>query len=165
MYFCTNWWNTLNVIWKLPRTRFFSLWPQSAQALVSFVLCIVAQSYPTLCNPMDCSPPSTFVHGDSPGKSTGVGSHALLQGVFPTQVSHTAGRFFTVWAGTLLYWGLTQIAKHFRNLLALQLLSIVTWPRFIIALKCRHLPVWSCLQIPALKVIYAISLFSQLHVK
>ena len=29
------------------------------------------------------------------GKNTGVGSHFLLQRIFPTQVSHTAGRFFT----------------------------------------------------------------------
>ena len=26
-----------------------------------------------------------FVHGDSPGQNTGVGCHALLQGIFPTQ--------------------------------------------------------------------------------
>ena len=32
---------------------------------------------------------------DSPGQNTGVGCHALLQGIFPTQVSHIAGRFFT----------------------------------------------------------------------
>ena len=31
-------------------------------------------------------------------KDTGVGSHSLLQGLFPIQVSHTAGRFFTLWA-------------------------------------------------------------------
>ena len=37
---------------------------------------------------MDCSPPSSSVHGDSPGKNTGVGCHALLQGSFPTQESH-----------------------------------------------------------------------------
>ena len=36
--------------------------------------------------PMDCSPLSSSVHGDSPGKNTrGVGCHALLQGIFPTQ--------------------------------------------------------------------------------
>ena len=29
--------------------------------------------------------PGSFVHGDSPGKNTGVGCHALLQGIFPTQ--------------------------------------------------------------------------------
>ena len=49
------------------------------------VLCLVAQSCLTLCDPMDCSPPGSSVHGDSPGKNTGVGCHALLQGIFPTQ--------------------------------------------------------------------------------
>ena len=48
------------------------------------VLCLVTQLYLTLCNPMDCNPPGTSVHGDSPGKNTGVGCHALLQGIFPT---------------------------------------------------------------------------------
>ena len=32
------------------------------------VLCLVAQSGPTLCDPMDCSPPGSSVHADSPGK-------------------------------------------------------------------------------------------------
>ena len=31
----------------------------------------------------------------SPGQNTGVGSFSLLQGIFPTQVSCIAGRFFT----------------------------------------------------------------------
>ena len=30
-----------------------------------------------------------------PGQNTGVDSLSLLQGIFPTQVSHIAGRFFT----------------------------------------------------------------------
>ena len=51
---------------------------------------------------MDCSPPGSSVLGDSPGKNTGVGCHALLQGIFPTQgstqVSLIASRLFTVWA-------------------------------------------------------------------
>ena len=33
---------------------------------------------------MDCSPPGSSVHGDSPG-NTGVGSLSLLQGIFQTQ--------------------------------------------------------------------------------
>ena len=33
---------------------------------------IVAQSRPTLCNPMNGSPPGSSVHWDSPGKNTGV---------------------------------------------------------------------------------------------
>ena len=52
-------------------------------------MCLVAQSCPTLCDPMDCSLPGSCVHGDSPGKNTGKGCHALLQGVFPTQGSNT----------------------------------------------------------------------------
>ena len=52
------------------------------------VLCLVAQSRPTLCDPMDCSLPGSSVHGDSPGKNTGVGCHAFLQGIFPTQGSN-----------------------------------------------------------------------------
>ena len=47
---------------------------------------------------MDYSPPGSSVHGDAPGKNIGVGRHALLQGIFPTQVSCIAGRFFTIWA-------------------------------------------------------------------
>ena len=51
-------------------------------------MCIRAQSLqscPTLCDPMDYSLPGFSVHGDSPGKGTGVGCHALLQGIFLTQ--------------------------------------------------------------------------------
>ena len=36
----------------------------------------------TLCDPMVCSPPGFSVLGDSPGKNTGVGCHALLQWIY-----------------------------------------------------------------------------------
>ena len=52
------------------------------------MLCWVPQLCPILCDPMDCSPPGTCVHGDSPGKNTRVGCHFLLQGLFPTQGSN-----------------------------------------------------------------------------
>ena len=42
------------------------------------MLCLVAHSCPMLCDPMDCSPPGSSVHGDYPGKNTAVGCHALL---------------------------------------------------------------------------------------
>ena len=48
----------------------------------------VAQSYPTLCDPIDCSLPGSEEPPSSrnfPGKSTGVGCHFLLQGILPTQ--------------------------------------------------------------------------------
>ena len=47
--------------------------------------CRRAQPCPILCNPMDCSLPGSSAHGNSPGKNTGVGCCALLQGIFSTQ--------------------------------------------------------------------------------
>ena len=44
-----------------------------------------AESCPTLCDPMDCSPPGFSLHETSPGKNIGVGCHAHLQGIFLTQ--------------------------------------------------------------------------------
>ena len=63
---------------------------------------LVAQSCLTLCNPMDCSPPGSFIHGI-------LQARILEWVVIPfsrgssrprdwTQVSHIADLFFTVWA-------------------------------------------------------------------
>ena len=53
------------------------------------MLCLVAESCLTLCDPMDCSPPGSSANGDSPGKNIEVGSHALLQEIFLTQGLNT----------------------------------------------------------------------------
>ena len=69
-------------------------------SLFSSIVCLVAQSCPTL-RPQA---PGSSVHGDSPGKNTGVGCRSLLQGIFPTQglnpCLHIACRFFTSRATT-----------------------------------------------------------------
>ena len=63
------------------------------------VLCLVAQLYSTLCDPMNCSPPGSSVYVDSPGKNTGAGCHASSTGSLQPrdgiQVSRIAGGFFT----------------------------------------------------------------------
>ena len=51
-------------------------------------VCFVALSCPDLCEPIDCSPPGSFVRGDSPGQNTGVGCHALPREIFPIQRSN-----------------------------------------------------------------------------
>ena len=51
---------------------------------VCAVLCLVTQSCPTLCDPMDCSPPGSSVHGILQARMM-ESCHALLQGIFPTQ--------------------------------------------------------------------------------
>ena len=67
-------------------TQIRDLLPQSP--LDTCLLVPVTQSCLTLCHPLDCNPPGSSVHGDSPGKNTGVGCHALLHGIFPTQGSN-----------------------------------------------------------------------------
>ena len=51
------------------------------------VLCCV-QLYLTLWDTMDYSPPGSSVYGIFPGKNTGMGCHALPQGIFLTQESN-----------------------------------------------------------------------------
>ena len=53
--------------------------------LSCFHCCLVTKSCPTLFDPMDCSPPGSSVHGDFPGKRTGVGCHFLLWGSSPAR--------------------------------------------------------------------------------
>ena len=74
-----------------PPPPYFS-WPLQpifiGKKCVLDLLCLVAQSCPTLCDPMDCSQPGSSAHGDSPGRNTEVGFHSFLQGIFPTQGSN-----------------------------------------------------------------------------
>ena len=46
----------------------------------------------------DSVTPWTIKFMDSPGQNIGVSRLSVLQGIFPTQVFHIAGRFFTSWA-------------------------------------------------------------------
>ena len=64
---------------------FFTAEPQGKPIYIYIVLCLVAQSSPTLFDSIDCSLPGSSVHGDPPGMNIVVGFHAILQGIFPTQ--------------------------------------------------------------------------------
>ena len=63
-------------------------------------LCLVAQLGPTLCNPMDYSLLGSTVHGILQVRKlewvTMPSSRGSSQPRDQTQVSHTAGRFFTI---------------------------------------------------------------------
>ena len=67
-----------------------------------FVLGLVTQLCPTLCDPMDCSPPGSSVHGilqaRIPEWAAMPSSKISFQPRNRTQVSCTAGKFFTVLA-------------------------------------------------------------------
>ena len=64
--------NLLMILWTIGLLRIHLFCP---------VWCLVAQSCPTLCNPMNGSLPGSSVHGNSPGKNTGVGCDGGKVGV------------------------------------------------------------------------------------
>ena len=96
-------------------------------------LCLVAQSCSTICDPMDCSPFGSSVHGDSPSKHTRVGCHALLQSIFPTQGSnpgfpHCRQILYQLshkWSPRILEWALCL----FSSLSLLQPVWLRNWTR------------------------------------
>ena len=57
------------------------------------------QSHLTSCDAIDCGPSGSSCPWDSPGKNTGVGCHALLQGIFPTQGVESASLMSPALAG------------------------------------------------------------------
>ena len=66
-------------------------------------MCVCARSVTQLCPTLATPWTVALCPQDSPGKNTGVGCHALLQGIFPTQGLNLrlftspalTGRFFT----------------------------------------------------------------------
>ena len=73
-----RWMNKQNVVYTHTQHTQWSIMP----------CCALSLSCLTLCNPTACSLPGSSVHGDSPGKNTGMGCHALLQGIFRSQGSN-----------------------------------------------------------------------------
>ena len=76
-------------------------WPLSIEGMPWGMLCLVAQSCLTLCNPMDCSLPGSSVHGILQARilewvaiPSSRGSSQLRDW---TQVSCVLGRYFTFW--------------------------------------------------------------------
>ena len=104
---------------------------------------LIAQSWPTLCDPMDCSLPGSPVHGNSLGKNTGVGCHALLQGIFPTQglnpgLQHCTHSSVLAWRipgtgdpGGLPTMGSHRVRHDWSDLAAAAAAALLTW-RYLI---------------------------------
>ena len=93
--------------------------------MLQYVLCLVAQSCPTLCDPMDCSPLGSSVHGILQAMSSSRGSS---QPRGWTQVSHIAGRFFTIWA--------TREAQEYLEWVASPFSRRSSWPRNRTGVSC-----------------------------
>ena len=93
-------------IWELlKRTPVPLIWiPSSPPLSTPSSEVKVAQSCLTLCNPMDCSPPGSSVHGLLQARILEwVDIHFSRRSSQPrdqTWVSHIAGKFYTIWATT-----------------------------------------------------------------
>ena len=88
------------------------------------VLCLFAQLCQTVCYSMDCSLPGAFVLGDSPGKNTGVGCHALLQGIFPTQGSNRRLRHHRWILYHLSHQGSPTISQRLLRFMSMELVML-----------------------------------------
>ena len=70
------------------------------------VLCFITQSCPTLCDPLDYSPPGFSIHGVSPGKNTWVGSNTLFQNLILLLSKSFSGFFLKHRLVNLIIFGL-----------------------------------------------------------
>ena len=90
---------------------------------------LVTQSCPTLCDPMDCSPPGSSVHGILQARILELAAMPFSRGSSQsrdwTQVSFIAGGFFTTWA--------TKKAPNTWKIHA----DIVFWHRYVLAFSKR----------------------------
>ena len=108
------------------------------------------QSCPVLYHPTYCSPPGSSAHGDSPGKNSRVGCHALFQRIFLTldqtcvsQVS-CIGRWLlylqSIWEARPLTVDLTSGAASYKDSSHHRCdLFSMSWPSFLfgeLILRC-----------------------------
>ena len=84
MIHCTSWWDVF--FWSSTREQSLRESPADGRPSV-WVRVSVAQSCLTVCDPWTGAPRLLCTWG-FPGKRTGMGHHALLQGTFPTQGSN-----------------------------------------------------------------------------
>ena len=120
-----------------------------SDAIILVCVCVlVAQLCPTLCDPMDCSPPGSSVHGILQARilewvaiSFSRGSSWLRDW---TQVSCIAGRFFTIWAvGKSLIIGYCKdtnnLLPYYNNNSSYCMLSTAMYRFYIISFN----PLWN----------------------
>ena len=88
-------------------------------------VCLVTQSRLIACDPTYCSLLGSSVHGDSPGKNTGVSCHALFQGIFPTQGSNSG----LPHCRRILYWLNHQGSPRILEWVAYPFFRQTSWPR------------------------------------
>ena len=92
----------LNSVWGASMFQTPNLAPHALSHFILSCCVLVAQSCPTLCDPMDYSPPGSSLPGMLQARILGwvamPSSRRSSQSRDQTQVSCIAARFFTIWA-------------------------------------------------------------------
>ena len=92
-----------------PCVCLFSAWSY----IYLFIVCVCVQLHLTLCDPMDCKPARPLCPWDSlKGKNTGVGCHAIVQGIFLIHGSNLSLLHLLNCRQVLYYWA-TRNAPYF----------------------------------------------------
>ena len=137
-----NGWTISRIMWSIPsgllvHGRWLGLegilwWVQLHICHIVCCWCVVTKSCLTLCNPMDCSPPGSSVHGISQAwilewVAIPFSRDLPNSGIKPTSPASPAlaGGFFTT-APPVMYWVLGNLSKtHFNQE---YLLGGCVWP-------------------------------------
>ena len=80
---CSSWVILLPGLSRIPRSKSRGLYRLFLCVCVCVCLCLVTQLCPILCDPMDCSPPGSSLHGILQARI--LERVALLQGIFLTR--------------------------------------------------------------------------------
>ena len=110
-FVCLFWFNSRH--WSFLFFKFSS----TERFRVVGIKMLVAPSCSTLCNPVDSNLPGSLVHGIFQARILEWVAIPFSRGSSrprdQTQVSHIAGRFFTIWATREALWGLMMATDHF----------------------------------------------------
>ena len=92
----------LGVWWRGGAVTANTLSTQAASVSCMCVYVLITQSCPTHCDPIDCSPPGSSVHGILQARILEWVASPFSRGSFrpryQNQVSHIADRVFAIWA-------------------------------------------------------------------
>ena len=135
----------------------------STTVILSNVLCLVAQLCLTLGDSTDCSPPGSSVHGDSPGKNTKVGCHALLQGIFPTRGSNSGLLHCRLILSCLSHQGSQRILEWVAYPFSMGSSWFRNWTR-VSCIAGRFFTSWATREAPSPSCIFIYSVVKKLRV-
>ena len=91
----------------------------------------------TLCNPMDCSPPGSSVHGILQARILGGRCHGFLEGFFQTHRLKLCLLWFLHCMWILYHWATSEARICYSSFLRYLLMHLFIWLYQILVVACR----------------------------